>query len=338
MFQKLRHKIEVMRKSKKFLWRFLVFGKDSLWQITSGLKLSLTIFSEIFQAKPKNKGRYIYLRLKNYRFLMWEMLHIELHSFCNRDCAWCPRYYDRSGIRKDSNGDKVRKRMSTEKVYNLIDQASKLGYKGAVAFHRLSEPLIDPRYVEVWKYARGKGMKLHAPTNGDVLRRNPELCSELDGFGNSLVIGLYDCETDEEAQREMDFWREKFKKSEVSFSEPLRQKFHVRQNAQVYDLARKDVEEVNRPCLEGKNGLLIRYDGNVCFCCQDDQCTFSLGNVFEQSIEEIWWSNKHIQILRTLEKTGGRRRFSLCSGCYALPSIEDKSELFFIRDWVKQQG
>ena len=35
---------------------------------------------------------------------MWSRIAIEIQSDCNRDCYFCPRYADRSGIRKNQKG------------------------------------------------------------------------------------------------------------------------------------------------------------------------------------------------------------------------------------------
>jgi hypothetical protein len=46
-------------------------------------------------------------------------------------------------------------------------------------------------------------------------------------------------------------------------------------------------------------------------------CEFHLGNVFETPIEQIWWSDKRAEIVRTLRRPGGRHRLAPCSTCYA---------------------
>ena len=171
-----------------------------------------------------------------------------------------------------------------------------------------------------------------------MLKKNPELCSALDEQGNQLSIGLYDCETDMQIEKEISFWKNRFFKAEIGFSAPSRRNLLLRQNALLYELVKPDPEEVGRPCLPKDGGLLIRYDGNVSFCCEDDQCFFNLGNVFEQSLEEIWWSDKRAKILKILRRPGGRHRFDLCKKCYALQRINDKERLSFIADWVKQNA
>jgi len=243
---------------------------------------------------------------------LWYVLEIELQSDCNRDCHFCPRHEDRSGIRKDKDGKHVRKEMPTENVKNILDQAAKLKYKGPIGFHRLSEPFLDKRYLEIATYAKKKGLMISEYSNGDVLKNKPDFIKKLDGLIDKITIGLYDYKDHKEREELMNFWRNQFNKTKVEFS--LAGEFPViRQNSDLYD---KDLisKVINNRCF-GTNGLRIRYDGEVSLCCEDDQCTFNLGNVFESTLEDIWWSEKHVNIIKTLRKHGGRKNYPLCKKC-----------------------
>ena len=295
----------------KFIVRLLSFlpvDKDKINLIVFELSLNLNIKSLI-----------------RYRttFPMWWWLSIDLHSYCNRDCEYCPRYYDRSGIRKDENGKKIRKKMPTEKVYSIINQASKLGFKGIVRFHRFSEPLLDSRYLEFAIYVKKMGMKLHDDTNGDVLKNNPDLCSKLDGILDLIKIHLSDHKNHSEMNQEKIYWRSKFRKTKVRFSTPSEQQM-IMQNSKTYYETEKDPKCIDSECLWPYYDFQIRYDGNVELCCEDDQCSFKLGNVFEQPLEEILWSKKHLKIVRTLTKPGGKHHFELCRNCYLSAGILKK--------------
>ncbi|MDM8562400.1 SPASM domain-containing protein [Candidatus Marithioploca araucensis] len=258
----------------------------------------------------------IALILKRYSgFPIWTNLEIDIQASCNRDCEFCPRFLDRSGVRKDEHGKQILTKMSSDKVYNLIDQAHKLGFKGKIKLHRLSESLLDKRYVEFAEYIKLKGLRLLENTNGDVLKKNDALCAKLDGLIEHLTIGLYDYKNEREKQEEMAYWRSKFKKTEVAFSLPP-DNCTIRQGSKVYFEVLKNPQALELPCTQPYRMILIRYDGNVSLCCEDDGCHFDLGNAFEQSIQEIWWSYKHIKIARTLEKQGGRHKFERCSRCY----------------------
>jgi 2-iminoacetate synthase ThiH len=72
-------------------------------------------------------------------FPIWSNLEIDIQSACNRDCEFCPRYHDRSGIRKDAYGRQIMVKMPSEQVYQFIAQASRLGFKGKIKLHRLSD-------------------------------------------------------------------------------------------------------------------------------------------------------------------------------------------------------
>ena len=89
-----------------------------------------------------------------YQLPMWSSMEMDLSAFCNRDCIFCPRYHDRSGVRKDADGKNIMQQMPSEHIYNIINQAKDLEYKGIIKLHRLSEPLIDSRYLEIAKYIK----------------------------------------------------------------------------------------------------------------------------------------------------------------------------------------
>ena len=180
-------------------------------------------------------------------FPMWDSCQIEITSFCNRDCEFCPRYSDRSGIRKNENGHKVKAQMSSEKVYNLINQLDKIGYRGELRFGRLSEALYDDRYIEFANYARLKGIYLKEFSNGDPLKKNLELCAELDGVLQEIVIGLYDCKDEYEICEQKKWFIQKFKKTKVSFSIPQK-KMHVSSR----------LKSIYRLCGQEEKGCFVR--------------------------------------------------------------------------------
>ncbi len=253
--------------------------------------------------------------MKHQNIPVWDTVELDLHSLCNRNCYFCPRYNDRSGIRKDASGKAVNRKMPTEKVYSILDELGNLGYSGRITFHRLSEPLLDKRYLDFVKYAKSKGMEVEDHTNGDVLMKNEILCKQLDGLVDTFVIGLYDYKSESEREGLKRFWLGRFKKTNIRFSTPIEGP-DIRQKSGIYSDAEKNEKILDLPCTRRLSGLLIRYDGGVQLCCEDDACDFNLGNAFEQSIEEIWWSDRHVQIVNDLQKPGSRHNYELCSKCF----------------------
>lgn len=245
---------------------------------------------------------------------LFTKVRLETHSHCNRDCSFCSRFNDRSGIRKDSNGKKVEKRMPTEQVYRLLDELAAFRYTGWIGFHRLSEPMLDRRYVEFATRAKELGMKIWENSNGDVLARRPDLIEQIDGLVDHLIIGLYDYETPAERQVLEQDWLARFKQTRIEFSAPWEEPAsRFSSDMEIDDTQYNPKQQLN--CRAPSLNLLIRYDGEVSLCGQDDACEFELGNVFEQSIASIWWSPKHIGLVRGLLEPGGRMEHAFCRGC-----------------------
>jgi hypothetical protein len=251
---------------------------------------------------------------------LFKWLSIDIQSNCNRDCSWCPRSNDKSGIRKKSDGSRVITQMPSEHVFSILDQAAALGFTGPCDFHRLSEPFLDKRLREFVAYARNKNMRVHIATNGDVLRKRLDYIAWVDDLVNQITIGLYDCANEDEREAERQFWLSKFTKTKVLFSAPLSGRLHIRQGAKIYSTATLDKEQLKLPCPDGTLKMLVRYDGEMDLCC-DDNGAFNLGNAFVTPIKDLWWSPKHVEIRKTIAQPGGRYKYPLCSGCYR---IKDK--------------
>jgi MoaA/NifB/PqqE/SkfB family radical SAM enzyme len=91
--------------------------------------------------------------------------------------------------------------MHTEKIFDLLDQAQAMGYQGRVAFHHYSEPLLDERNITLAREARKRGMKPDLHTNGDILKTDDDLCRQVEGVYDFVVVGLYDYRTNDELEK-----------------------------------------------------------------------------------------------------------------------------------------
>jgi len=247
---------------------------------------------------------------------------VELHARCNRDCNFCPRYADRSGIRKDADGRPVQSQMPTDRIVHILDQAAAQGFTGPVRLHRLSEPLLDPRYVEIARAVKQRGMLLCEETNGDPLRHDDGLVRQLDGLLDSLCVGLYDYRSERQKIREMVLWRRRFQNTRVTFSLPLEACAIRKGAAQIEDeRIERDQRALAVPCFQPATKLLIRYDGQVSMCCEDDACEHGLGNAFDQPLADIWWAPRRVEIARQLAQPGGRQHLPRCRECYAAQTV-----------------
>ena len=61
--------------------------------------------------------------------------------------------------------------------------------------------------------------------------------------------------------------------------------------------------------------MIVDYRGEMLLCCDDIAGLWDLGNAKEQTLEELWFSPKHLAILATLSEPGGREAYGFCRIC-----------------------
>lgn len=250
---------------------------------------------------------------KKYGFPFFGRLLLELQSNCNRDCFFCPRHGDDSGKRVTADGSRVIEAMPTDAALRILDEAERMGFRGRVNFHHLSEPFLDKRLVDMAKEASKRGMHPYVNSNGDPLRSNEDLCRRAASVMEKINIGLYDCKTPEEMERQKAFWRERLQGTQVTFSTAAqnpRPRSFLELNALSYP---------DGPCTRPLARLIVHYDGSTALCCEDMKDEFELGNAFDLGVEDVWFSARHRRIVQDLLE-GRRAGHPLCARCHEKPT------------------
>jgi MoaA/NifB/PqqE/SkfB family radical SAM enzyme len=112
------------------------------------------------------------------------MVEIEVHSYCNRRCWFCPNWC----IDRRSSTEYMDEDMYLE----VMDRLAACDYRGMVSYSRYNEPLADPVIFKRIRQAaeRIPHATLHTNTNGDYLTR--KVLDQLRGSGlDSLKIQCY---------------------------------------------------------------------------------------------------------------------------------------------------
>ena len=261
---------------------------------------------------------------------LFQRVVIELQANCNRSCFFCSRESDSSGKRKTADGGSVRESMPTDKVLALFDELEALSFHGLITFHHLSEAFLDPRLMSMAREARRRGMRPYVHTNGDVLRDDPELCRETAQIFDYVVVGLYDYTTAVERDAEKVFWKQRLQGTRVMFSlvEQIYSRTHSIESGDMRSIERRTYP--TGICAEPQKYLMIHYNGDVAFCCEDMYGELLRFNVFECSLEEIWYSERHARLIRDL-LMGERRRHDLCSNCTMVPNRYSEDAMRAVR-------
>lgn len=258
---------------------------------------------------------------------LFERLQIESQSTCNRSCWFCPRTYDRSGKYLDRMGKAVSNRMPTETILDLLDQAVALGFRGRVGFHHYSEPLLDKRNVTLAREARARGLQPYLHTNGDVLKRDDALCEDVKAVYELIVVGLYDHDTNDELEAAKRYWRERLAGANLEFSPIGRSGIRSAHSIGIPRalvpsdprMAVPDLTFAQAPCHRPLIRMIVQHDGEMGNCCEDTHGDFRLGNVYESSVEELWFSERHVRIVADLVE-GNRHQYALCRNCPLPPT------------------
>jgi radical SAM protein with 4Fe4S-binding SPASM domain len=196
-----------------------------------------------------------------------------------------------------------------------------------VGFHHYSEPLLDKRNVQLAREARARGMRPYLHTNGDVLRRDQALCEEVRSVYELIVVGLYDYETNEELETAKRYWRDRLAKANLEFSPIGRSGIRSAHSIGVpralvpsdSRMAVPDLTFAGAPCHRPLIRMIVQHDGEMCNCCEDTHGAFGLGNVYESSLEELWFSERHARIVADLI-AGRRQKYALCRNCPLPPT------------------
>ena len=287
-------------------------------------------------------------------------IDIELHSFCNRTCEWCPNktYLRNKQVKmSDETYHKILNELNefgfapVRKIISKTTTESKLDFfrtytkdQPIVSFLGYMESMSDikllkKRVLEA-KHKLPPYVELFANTNGDYISKD-----NLDGLHlTTLNIMDYDC-------KGKDFWRKKLEDSGCLIIEDnniqttgvmaihkhvnlIRVAVNWTQSSRLENRAgalTKDDEIIKFmswendagkrivPCPEPTYYLNITYDGNVMPCChiRSDipiHQEFILGNVENNTLAEIYYSDKAEQFRSSLTKENGEYP-STCINC-----------------------
>jgi len=265
-------------------------------------------------------------------------VEIEIQSYCNRKCEWCPNIkFDRTH----------KLEMSDETFLSVINNLRENGYnKGMISFSRYNEPfyninLLRRRINQVRNEL--PGIKLVANTNGDYLKRsslNDLMLNELtimdydnkglgyvkskfkmlnipiESINRDYVIGYYGITR----VRYMYNWPEKiyledrggFLNNDI---------FYKSEGRKVKMKWAKDRTVRNYPCHEPNEFIAIDYNGNVMPCCHlrsdnPNHNKYILGNVNSELLSKIYHNKQSINFRKRLSSLESSFYPETCKNCH----------------------
>jgi len=204
-------------------------------------------------------------------------------------------------------------------VTRVIDDAIEMGFQGILTLQLYNEPALDAvRIAKFANYAkkRGRFEKVHVFSNGD--RLDASIAAGLDGALDEIVVALYApgpggrprIEGRAEREAEIRSW---FHKTRVVFTGGAHETTHY---SPISDLESRIDRNRVLPCIvDVQETMIIGHTGQMLLCCDDIGAEFDLGSVNHTSLYDLWYGQKHQEIVTTLSRVGGRENYPYCRIC-----------------------
>ena len=257
---------------------------------------------------------------------------LEPTNYCNIHCTMCPN--DRLSRQKGF--------MDYDIFRNIIKQIKQ--YSEVVTLHALGEPMMHPRIFEMIEYCKENGLVVMLSTNATLL--TVEKAKMFIRSGVDYLTFALDAATKEtyERIRKGAKYEKVLKNIENFMIEKKKTKSNVFVALQLVALE-ENKEEINdfirqwkgnkqvniirikpeanitsgelkdnvpsTPCIQVWRNLNINCDGSVVPCCFDNDNKYVMGNVAEQSINDIWNSQR----FRDFRKKQSMREIDICYRC-----------------------
>ena len=267
----------------------------------------------------------------------YKKIYIEITNVCNLSCSFC------------SIDNRKKEFITTDKLEELLIKIN--DYTDYVYLHVKGEPLLHPEISKILDLCQKYHKKVNITTNGTLLKeKQQELCHQV---VRQINISLHSENQKEKYLEDIfktvdnlndkivvyRFWTMEdniLDKKSTEIVEKIKSYYHL--SSEIVDKTKKEnhikirdnlyIDKANEfiwPNIENnyinekgycyalKDQLAILVDGTVVPCCLDSNGVINLGNIYQNTLEEIINSNRYQEI----KKGFLNRRVSeeLCKHC-----------------------
>lgn len=235
-------------------------------------------------------------------------VEIETINRCNGICPFCPVNVNEP--------QRPYAKMKESLFYKIIDELEEINYSGNLAIFSNNEPFLDERLVDFAKYAREKlpNAFCHLYTNGSLL--TVEKLYAIEPYLDRMIIDNYN--DTQELNKNVILIKE-----ELDKQPELKEKIIISMRKQNEVLnsrgglapnKRDKAKRSRAKCVLPFQQLIIRPDGKISLCCADALGKYTMGDLSQNTIKEIWSSEKYMEVRKKMKKKG-RKALYLCDKC-----------------------
>jgi len=268
------------------------------------IKNNHTLYSAVYKLTRCNYPLYVLKNLRMDTDKLFNNIAIETVSVCNRRCPFCP-------MSKDSGP----KGLMPEKLFDkILKELKELNFKDRVAFSNYGEPLLDTRLPRFVKKVRDEldPAIIWVSTNGDFL--TSKKFRELVTAGMTVFhVAQHDAEPSE-AVKELfsvitrDEWKY------ISYEVVGENTVTLNNRAGSVDV------ETFYPFNCAPQYLIVRWNGEVCMCCNDYYNEVKLGNINDEKLIDVWNKPFYRKIRDDIKR--GKFNLDTCRRCLGIKSMK----------------
>lgn len=238
---------------------------------------------------------------------LFSFIDLNITELCNRKCSFCPRVDSDKYPNQNLN-------MSLDLVRKMARELQSYGFKGIVNICGYGEPLLYKEIVALVRILSEHGIHTELVTNGDKL--TAALAQSLQNAGLvKIVVSMYD------GPHQIEYFKQLLAGVDADFF-VLRDRWY--DETQEFGLIltnRAGTLPVNRPnaflespCYYTHYSMTIDWNGDALLCVQDWNKKVKMGNLFGQTLFEVWTATAWNRY-RTNLTLGNRGKLDPCRNC-----------------------
>ena len=257
---------------------------------------------------------------------MFKKIYVEITNNCNLNCSFCI-------------GNTRRKEyLKIDRFKDLLNRLE--GYTEYLYFHLMGEPLIHPQINELIDYASTK-FKINITTNGyyiDRIKDNKNIrqinislhsfddtkIKTLDDYLNNIFDSVEELSKNTYISYRMwtnnKYKDEIIKRVEEHYNTTVEEHTKIKENIYfdfdsefIWPDLNNDYYNENGTCQGLSTHIGILVDGSVVPCCLDYNGQLVLGNIYEDSLDDILASDKALDMLESFKQN--IKKEELCKHC-----------------------
>jgi len=282
--------------------------------------MAINIRLQTSMGKRRREMDKAFANIDNRGVPLFGLVELETQNRCNGSCNFCP-------VNKN---DDIRPyaKMTDELFEKIMSELRELNYSGTLSLFCNNEPFLDTRLEGFAKIAREylPKARIQIYTNGTVLKL--ERFIEIIQYLDVMVIDNYNDEL--KWHDTVIAIREYIKKNPE-----LKSKVKIRMHKESAIMSTRggqapnsrEIKTLPISCLLPFYHMVIRPDGKISLCCNDAWGKYTLGDVSQQSLEEVWYNDAFTEIRSKVRE--GRDTLELCKYC---DSYANAAQLH-IKEW-----